>query len=47
VARVRGRKEDPALTPIELGTLAEAFDREIRTARVGSLAVKKDPTPQR
>ena len=47
VARVRGRKEDPALTSIELGVLADAFDREIRTARVGSLAVKKESTQQR
>jgi tetratricopeptide (TPR) repeat protein len=47
VARVRGRKEDPSLVPIELGALADAFDREIRTARLGSLAVKKEPVPQR
>jgi hypothetical protein len=44
---VRGRKEDPSLVPIELGALADAFDREIRTARLGSLAVKKEPVPQR
>lgn len=35
LARVEGRKEDPSVTPVELMTLAEAFDREIRTVQMG------------
>ena len=31
LARVNGRKEDPALAAIDLATIADAFDREIRT----------------
>ena len=35
LARVEGRKEDPSVTPVELVTLAESFDREIRTVQMG------------
>jgi Tfp pilus assembly protein PilF len=35
LARVEGRKEDPTVTPVELGTLAESFDREIRGIQMG------------
>jgi Flp pilus assembly protein TadD len=35
LARVEGRKEDPAVTPVELATLAESFDREIRGVQMG------------
>jgi len=35
LARVEGRKEDPTVTPVELGTLAESFDREIRGVQMG------------
>jgi tetratricopeptide (TPR) repeat protein len=33
--RVEGRQDDPTVEPVELGTLAEAFDREIRGVQVG------------
>jgi Tfp pilus assembly protein PilF len=35
LARVEGRKEDPSVTPVELTTLAESFDREIRGVQMG------------
>jgi len=35
LARVEGRKEDPTVTPVELTTLAESFDREIRGVQMG------------
>ena len=35
LARVEGRKEDPTVTPVELSTLAESFDREIRGVQMG------------
>jgi Flp pilus assembly protein TadD len=35
LARVEGRKEDPSVTPVELATLAEAFDREVRGVQMG------------
>jgi predicted Zn-dependent protease len=35
LARVDGRKEDPTVTPVELTTLAESFDREIRGVQMG------------
>jgi len=35
LARVEGRKEDPTLVPVELVTLAESFDREIRGVQMG------------
>jgi Tfp pilus assembly protein PilF len=35
LARVEGRKEDPSVTPIELATVAESFDREIRGVQMG------------
>jgi tetratricopeptide (TPR) repeat protein len=35
LARVEGRKEDPSVTPVELATLAESFDREIRGVQMG------------
>jgi Tfp pilus assembly protein PilF len=35
LARVEGRKEDPTVTPVELATLAESFDREIRGVQMG------------
>jgi predicted Zn-dependent protease len=35
LARVEGRKEDPTVVPVELVTLAEAFDREIRAVQMG------------
>ena len=35
LARVEGRKEDPTLVPVELATLAESFDREIRGVQMG------------
>jgi superkiller protein 3 len=35
LARVEGRKEDPMVTPVELTTLAESFDREIRGVQMG------------
>ena len=42
LARVEGRKEDPSLVPVELTTLAESFDREIRGVQVGGPIVKPD-----
>jgi predicted Zn-dependent protease len=33
--RVEGRKEDPSVTPVEIATLAESFDREIRGVQMG------------
>jgi Tfp pilus assembly protein PilF len=41
LARVRSLKDDPALVPIELASLAEAFDRGVRGSVVG---VVKDTT---
>ena len=35
LARVEGRKEDPTVIPVELVTLAESFDREIREVQMG------------
>ena len=35
LARVDGRKEDPSVVPVELVTLAEAFDREVRGVQMG------------
>ena len=35
LARVEGRKEDPTVTSVELTTLAESFDREIRGVQMG------------
>jgi hypothetical protein len=35
LARVEGRKEDVNVVPVELVTLAESFDREIRTVQMG------------
>ena len=35
LARVEGRPEDPALVPVELATLAQTFDREIRGVQMG------------
>ena len=35
LARVEVRKDDPTVTPIELATLAESFDREIRGVQMG------------
>ena len=35
LARVEGRQEDPTVTPVELTTLAESFDREIRGVQMG------------
>ncbi len=35
LARVEGRKEEPTVTPVELATLAESFDREIRGVQMG------------
>src|SRR5262245_27665568 len=35
LGRVEGRKEDPTVTPVELATLAESFDREIRGVQMG------------
>ena len=35
LARVEGRNEDPTVTPVELTTLAESFDREIRGVQMG------------
>ena len=35
LARVEGRKDDPSVTPVELVTLAESFDREIRSVQMG------------
>ena len=35
LARVEGRKEDPTVTAVELTTLAESFDREIRGVQMG------------
>jgi hypothetical protein len=32
---VEGRKEDPSVTPVEIATLAESFDREIRGVQMG------------
>ena len=40
LARVEGRVEDPAIVPIELVTLAQTFDREIRGVQMGG------PVPQ-
>lgn len=42
LARVQQLKDDPAMLPIELGLLAEAFDREIRIGTGEVTAVKKD-----
>lgn len=42
LARVEGRKEDPSVVPIELGTLAESFDREIRGVQMGGPIPKSD-----
>jgi Tfp pilus assembly protein PilF len=35
LARVEGRLDDPSVMPVELATLAEAFDREIRGVQMG------------
>ena len=35
LARVEGRVEDPAMIPVELATLAQTFDREIRGVQMG------------
>jgi Flp pilus assembly protein TadD len=35
LGRVEGRKEDLSLAPVELVTLAESFDREIRGVQMG------------
>jgi len=35
LARVEGRKEDPTVMPVELVTLAESFEREIRGVQMG------------
>jgi len=35
LGRVEGRKEDPTVTAVELTTLAESFDREIRGVQMG------------
>ena len=40
LARVEGRVEDPSMLPVELTTLAQAFDREIRGVQMGG------PVPQ-
>ena len=40
LARVEGRVEDPSVPPIELTTLAQSFDREIRGVQMGG------PVPQ-
>jgi Tfp pilus assembly protein PilF len=42
LARVEGRQEDPSVTPVELATLAESFDREIRGVQVGGPVTKPD-----
>ena len=39
LARVNGRKEDPALIPVDLAVVAEMFDKEIRSAVV----VRREP----
>lgn len=46
LARVQQLTDDPLLTPVELGTLAESFDRAIRTTVVGLSTVKKDSMPR-
>ena len=46
LARVQGRTEDPSLPPVELGTLAEGFDREVRSVQL-SAGTRKPPEPQR
>ena len=40
LARVEGRVEDPSMIPVELVTLAQTFDREIRGVQMGG------PVPQ-
>ena len=40
LARVEGRVEDPSIVPVELATLAQTFDREIRGVQMGG------PVPQ-
>lgn len=35
LGRVQGRTDDPLATPVELATLADAFDREIRGVQMG------------
>ena len=40
LARVEGRVEDPSMVPVELATLAQTFDREIRGVQMGG------PVPQ-
>ena len=40
LARVKGRVEDPSIVPVELVTLAQTFDREIRGVQMGG------PVPQ-
>lgn len=42
LARVEGRKEDPSVVPVELVTLADAFDREIRGVQIGGPLPKPD-----
>jgi tetratricopeptide (TPR) repeat protein len=42
LARVQGRQDDPSVVPVELVTLAEAFDREIRGVQMGGPV----PTPE-
>ena len=42
LARVEGRKEDPSVVPVELTTLAESFDREIRGVQMGGPVVRPD-----
>jgi tetratricopeptide (TPR) repeat protein len=42
LARVQGRQDDPSAMPVELVSLAEAFDREIRGVQMGGPV----PTPE-
>jgi len=45
LARVDGRKEDTTLMPLDLASLAESFDREIRNTKVSATVTKKDTVP--
>jgi tetratricopeptide (TPR) repeat protein len=39
LARVNGRKEDPAVVPVDLAVMADAFDKEVRS----KVVVRRDP----
>jgi Tfp pilus assembly protein PilF len=41
LTRLAGRKDNVGVAPIELPTLAEAFDRDVRSTSVASLMTKK------